>query len=72
MLWLKLNNYSKCLVSASTALHTSLKHTFSGEIRKHISHLRVSFNFQIIDAGIDNFSNPFWWNFENPELQSEP
>ena len=37
-LWLKLNNYSKCLMSASTALQTSLKHTFSEEIHKHISH----------------------------------
>ena len=50
-------------MSASTALQTSLTHTFSEEIFKHISHYRVSFNFQIIDAGIDNFSNPFWWNF---------
>ena len=25
--WLKLNNYSKCLMCASTALQTSLKHT---------------------------------------------
>ena len=32
-----LNNYSKCLMSASTALQTSLKHSFSEEIRKHIS-----------------------------------
>ena len=32
-----LNNYSKCLMTASTALQTSLKHSFSEEIRKHIS-----------------------------------
>ena len=38
VLWLQLNSYSKCLMSASTALQTSLKHTFSEEICKHISH----------------------------------
>ena len=35
--WLKLNNYSKCLMCASTAFQTSLKHTFSDEMYKHIS-----------------------------------
>ena len=37
VLWLKLNNYSKCLMSTSTAFRTSLKHTFSGEIHKRNS-----------------------------------
>ena len=36
VLRLKLNNYSNCLMSASTALQTSLKHIFSEEIHKHI------------------------------------
>ena len=35
--WLKLNNCSKCLMCASTALQTSLKHTLSEEMHKHIS-----------------------------------
>ena len=56
-----LNNYSKCLMTASTALQTSLKHSFSEEIRKHLSLSRVSFNFQDINSGIDDFSNPFRW-----------
>ena len=30
--WLKLNNYSKCLMCTSTALQTSLKHTFSEDM----------------------------------------
>ena len=37
MRWFTLNNYSKCLISALTALKTSLKHTFSEEIHIHIS-----------------------------------
>ena len=69
---LKLNNYSKCLMSPSTALQTILKHTFSEEIHKHVSLKRKSFKLQIIGAGIDDFSNHFWWNYENQELQSEP
>ena len=35
--WLMLNNYSKCLMNASTALQTSLKDIFSEEMHKHIS-----------------------------------
>ena len=34
---LKLNNHSKCLMCASSALQTSLKHTFSEEMHKRIS-----------------------------------
>ena len=55
-------------MTASTASQTSLKHSFSEEIHKHISLSRVSFNFQDISSGIDDFSNPFGELFENPEL----
>ena len=34
--WLKLNNYSKCLMSASTALQKNLQHTFSEGNYKNI------------------------------------
>ena len=36
-LLLNLNNYSKCLTCASTALQTSLKHILSEEMHKLIS-----------------------------------
>ena len=58
--WLELNDHSKCLMSASTALQTNLKNLFSEDIHKHISLYRASFNFLIIDAGMDDSSNPFW------------
>ena len=32
--WLELNDHSKCLMSASTALQTNLKHLFSEDIHK--------------------------------------
>ena len=35
--WLKLNNYSKYLMCASTALQTSLEHTFFEQMHKRIS-----------------------------------
>ena len=63
---LMLNNHSKYLMCASTALQTSLKHIFFEEMHKH-----MNFNCLIIPAGIIAFYNHFGETMKIL-LQSEP
>ena len=53
-------------MGASTALQTTLKYIFFDEMHNHISLKCLNFNCLIAPAGIDNFSNLFWGNYENP------
>ena len=55
------NNYSKCLMCAKTALQTRLKHLFlEKKAGIHISCLCDNLNGLMIPAEIDNSSNPLW------------
>ena len=63
---LMLNNYSKCLMRSSTALHTSLKHIFFKEMHKYVTLQCVNFN-RLYDYSSSywQFLESFWKLFEN-------
>ena len=65
------NNYSKCLMCASTALQTNLEHIFfEKKTHKHISFQYENFNCPVIPAEIDDFSNPLWGHSTKIPFQS--